>query len=130
VSAPAVPPLAAFLRADCPFCGRVKRREFDYHDDHNVAFEPLNPVTPGHFLVVPKRHVAHALEKPNYTARAMRFASYLAGEMGLESCNFITSVGRAATQSVFHFHVHIVPRHEGDGLALPWTGQGKREASA
>lgn len=43
--------------------------------------------------------------------------------MGLESANFITSAGPAATQSVFHLHVHLVPRFEDDGLILPWTGQ-------
>jgi diadenosine tetraphosphate (Ap4A) HIT family hydrolase len=41
----------------------------------------------------------------------------------LGAANFITSAGRDATQTVFHLHIHIVPRHAGDGLALPWTGQ-------
>jgi histidine triad (HIT) family protein len=112
---------------DCPFCGRIKRGEFDYRDDYNVAFQPLNPVTAGHFLVVPRRHVAHALEGPNYAGRALKFAGYLASRMGLTACNFITSAGAAATQSVMHLHVHVVPRADGDGLHLPWTGQAERE---
>jgi diadenosine tetraphosphate (Ap4A) HIT family hydrolase len=41
---------------DCPFCDRVERGEFDYDDRYSVAFRPLHPVTPGHFLVVPRRH--------------------------------------------------------------------------
>jgi len=114
----------------CVFCDRVNSGEFDYFDDHNVAFEPLNPVTPGHFLVVPREHVIDALDGPVQMGRAMTFAARLAGDMGLDAANFITSAGTAATQSVFHLHVHVVPRREGDGLRLPWTGQKPLEASA
>lgn len=113
----------------CPFCGRIDRGEFDYSDAHSVAFEPLNPVTPGHFLVVPKAHVSNALQAPRAAGLAVRYAAELAGNMGLTAFNIITSSGRAATQTVFHLHVHIVPRHDGDGLALPWTGQ-RAEAKA
>ena len=111
---------------NCPFCARIKAGEFDYSDAYNVTFQPLNPVTTGHFLVVPRTHVSHALEGPTYAGRALKFAGYLANQMGLESANFITSAGSAATQTVFHLHVHVVPRREGDGLALPWTGQVTR----
>jgi len=107
----------------CVFCQRIASSEFDYSDDHSVAFQPLSPVTPGHFLVVPRTHVTHALEGPDHAGRALELAGYLANQMGLESANFITSAGAAATQTVMHLHVHIVPRREGDGLALPWTGQ-------
>lgn len=110
-------------KKDCPFCGRIERGEYDYSDAHSVAFEPLNPVTPGHFLVVPRMHVSHAFESPAAAGRALKFAGYLANRMGLESANFITSAGLAATQTVFHLHVHLVPRFEDDGLILPWTGQ-------
>lgn len=107
----------------CPFCDRIVAGEYDYGDAYGVAFQPLNPVTPGHFLVVPRTHVASALEASLPAARALRFAVHLAQDMGLEACNFITSAGAAATQTVMHLHIHVVPRHEGDGLALPWTGQ-------
>lgn len=113
--------------ANCPFCQRIERGEFDYEDRWNVAFQPLNPVVTGHFLVVPRVHASHALESPPHAGSALRFAGYLANQMGLAACNFITSAGAAATQTVFHLHVHVVPRREGDGLALPWTGQQQRE---
>jgi histidine triad (HIT) family protein len=116
--------------SDCVFCGRVERGEFDYDDRWSVAFRPLRPVTPGHFLVVPRKHVSHALESPRSAGRALEMAGYLANEMGLESANFITSAGEAATQTVPHLHVHVVPRREGDGLHLPWTGQAEREGRA
>jgi len=107
----------------CVFCARIERGEFDYFDFWNVAFQPLNPVTPGHFLVVPRKHVINAFEGPAQAGRAMSFAAKLATDMNLVAANFITSAGAAATQTVWHLHVHVVPRREGDGLHLPWTGQ-------
>jgi histidine triad (HIT) family protein len=109
----------------CPFCARIAAGEYDYHEEHFVAFQPLNPVTPGHFLVVPRKHVASALEPfaPILLGGTMRLAAILARQMDLTDCNFINSAGAAATQTVPHLHVHVVPRHPGDGLALPWTGQ-------
>jgi histidine triad (HIT) family protein len=112
---------------NCPFCDRVTYGEYDYENVSNVAFRPLRPVTPGHFLVVPRKHVASALEAPSRAASALAFAAHLAAGMGLEAANFITSAGGAATQTVFHLHVHVVPRRDGDGLALPWSGQAERE---
>jgi len=108
---------------DCPFCDRIAAGEYDEEYDGIVDFEPLNPVTPGHRLVVPKIHVADALEDLAVSAEAMAYAANRAKAVGLSSCNLITSAGTDATQTVFHLHIHIVPRHEGDGLALPWTGQ-------
>jgi histidine triad (HIT) family protein len=110
---------------NCPFCKRIAAGEYDYGDAWDVAFQPLNPVTPGHFLVVPRQHVTSAMEAPLAAERAMGFAAELAIEMGLQACNFITSAGAAATQTVMHLHLHVVPRRDGDGLHLPWTGQSK-----
>ncbi len=109
--------------SDCPFCKRIKAGEYDGTGWNAVSFVPLNPVTPGHLLVVPLRHVEHALAEPGVTADTMRFAALLARGLGVESCNLITSVGAPATQTVKHLHIHIVPRREGDGLSLPWTGE-------
>jgi histidine triad (HIT) family protein len=111
----------------CPFCQRIDAGEYDTRNEHAVSFEPLNPVTPGHLLVVPLRHVADAIQVPSVTAETMRLAAILAGQRD-EDCNLITSIGPAATQTVQHLHIHIVPRREGDGLALPWTGQRKSDS--
>lgn len=100
--------------APCP-------RHFAEMGEHSVVFEPLNPVTPGHLLVVPKRHVDNAAEDPKLTAKVMLAASVMAGKF--PSANIITSIGAPATQRVHHLHLHVVPRREGDGLHLPWTGQ-------
>ncbi len=82
-----------------------------------VAIVPRRPVTAGHTLVIPHVHVADALERPEVAGRVMRRAA----ELAPHPCNLITSAGGVATQTVFHLHVHIVPRAAGDGLALPWS---------
>ena len=87
-----------------------------------VAIVPLGPVTPWHLLVIPTVHVRDALADPSVTAAVFRAAA----EIAPHPCNLITNVGREATQSVFHLHVHIVPRAEGDGLALPWWSGRRR----
>ena len=109
----------------CPFCARIKAGDYDSAPGNPgvVWFEPLKPVTPGHVLVVPVRHVTDALEDPDLTGRVFAAAARLADELDDPSCNLITSVGGAATQSVYHLHAHLVPRREGDGLPLPWTPQ-------
>jgi histidine triad (HIT) family protein len=107
----------------CPFCeivaGRAPGVFATWRDA--VAIEPLNPVTPGHLLVVPRQHVADAAENPQVAAVTMERAAALA--IRYDAANIITSIGEAATQTVEHLHLHVVPRRPGDGLALPWTGQ-------
>lgn len=111
--------------SDCVFCDIVAgtspaivvRRWVDA-----VAIEPRHPVTPGHWLVIPSVHVDDATTEPLVTgvafARAAEIAPY--------PCNLITSADTQATQTVWHLHIHVVPRCEGDGLALPWTTQRGR----
>lgn len=108
--------------AACPFCQRTRRGPFeqDWHALHVVAFAPLNPVTVGHMLIVPREHVVDAAEAPDVAAAAMRCAAAFARDMRLDA-NIITSIGPAATQTVRHLHLHVVPRRDGDGLHLPWT---------
>jgi histidine triad (HIT) family protein len=92
-----------------------------------VAFVPLNPVTPGHLLFVPRSHYRDAAHSPETTGHVMMVAARFAAAQNVPF-NLITSAGVEASQSVFHFHVHLVPRRFDDGLALPWTGQAERES--
>lgn len=115
------------FRRECVFCDRIAKGEYDHDDAYNVAFEPLSPVTPGHLLVVSREHTSSTLSSPVAAGHAMRFAGFLANRLAIPSANFITSAGADATQTIFHLHVHIVPRTPHDGLALPWTGQFRRE---
>lgn len=90
-----------------------------------LAIRPTGGVNPGHLLVIPRVHVADALEDPAVTAATMRRACELGAELGTD-LNLITSVGPDATQTVRHLHIHLVPRTAGDRLPLPWT---RRHAS-
>lgn len=106
----------------CVFCRRVVTGEYDESDRDAVIFEPRHPVTPGHRLIVPRLHVTDAADDPDITAAVMRLAAvYAVGSGG--DFNLITSRGSLATQTVFHLHIHFVPRRENDRLPLPWTGQ-------
>jgi len=91
-----------------------------------IAIVPLRPVAPGHVLVIPRTHVADATVDPDVTAVTMRRAA----ELAVPPCNLITSAGRPATQTVFHLHIHVVPRRVGDGLALPWSVRTEPEQIA
>ena len=119
------------LRRACVFCARIDAAEFDTTTAHNevVWFEPLNPVTPGHMLFVPRMHVVDASGRRGAEQAALAFhAAAWYGSGYDDAFNLITSAGPAATQTVMHLHIHYVPRRPGDGLALPWTGQARDEA--
>ncbi len=118
---------------DCIFCQIVARKspaKFVSSTPDAITIHPLNPVTVGHLIVIPTKHVADFTTDPDVSALAMREAANVAAIYGYP-CNIITSKGREATQSVFHLHLHIVPRAENDGLALPWcSGKSKRSGGA
>ena len=113
---------------NCVFCGIVAGRlpaEFvGSTSGFAMAFRPLGPVVPGHVLFVPRGHFPDAASDPKATGIVMEAAARYAKEQG-EPFNLITSAGAAATQTVFRLHIHYVPRRDGDGLTLPWTGQVK-----
>jgi len=111
----------------CPFCeisaGRAPAQFVQEWDDA-FAIVPLGPIVPGHTLVIPRDHVKDATTDLDVSALTMYRACELA--QGMEA-NILTSIGKAATQSVFHLHLHLIPRKHNDGVALPWySGKGKK----
>ncbi len=106
----------------CPFCDIKKIASAVVETEGCYIFEPLNPVVKGHRLVVPVFHVNDFTEDKEISANVMRVASDWAYNLGGDF-NIITSKGKNATQSVFHMHVHLIPRKENDGLLLPWSNQ-------
>lgn len=111
-------------RPDCVFCDERKIEaevEQMYGADGSVhfVFEPLAPVRPGHLLVVPMLHYQDATEDAYGAAMAMSVAARVARRY--PAANIITSIGTAATQSVMHLHLHVVPRTAEDGVLLPWS---------
>lgn len=106
----------------CVFCEIVRDRSAAVRVSEwtdAVAIVPLDPVVEGHWLVIPRWHVADAGVEPVITGMVMEHAAQLG--RAYSDFNLITSVGSAASQTVRHLHVHVVPRCEGDGLKLPWS---------
>lgn len=110
---------------DCVFC-LENWPNLDIVETRFTAaiINPLNPVTPGHVLVIGARHTENAGQNPSYNSWMFQIAADYVARMGIQA-NIITSIGPDATQTVFHTHVHVVPRTEGDGLPLPWSIQCK-----
>ena len=114
---------------DCPFCEIASREDPDarevYRDDETVAFFPTEPATLGHTLVIPRRHVADIWELGDALACrlaiiTLRTAHAIRRAMQPDGLNIIQSNGAAATQTVFHLHVHVVPRWEADAIGRIW----------
>lgn len=113
---------------DCVFCKKVldgsAMVDIGVWTKNAVCrFEPLNPVAPGHMLFIPKMHVGDAKVLPEVTGDVFTHAARYGAFKGLPF-NLITSAGEPATQTVFHLHVHYVPRYNNDGLKLPWSEDG------
>jgi histidine triad (HIT) family protein len=114
---------------DCLFCGIVAGNvpgQIVDSDEHTVAFMDINPATRGHALVVPREHSADLLEisdedlERTITA-ARRLARRMNEALDPDGFNILNSCGSAAWQTVFHFHLHVVPRYDDDPLKLPWV---------
>ena len=114
---------------ECPFCEIVQREDPDarevYRDEHVVAFFPLDPATLGHTLVVPRHHISDIWSLDDELARHLgvattRLSQVVKHVLRPEGLNVIQSNGRAATQTVFHLHVHIVPRWSNDSVGRIW----------
>jgi histidine triad (HIT) family protein len=115
--------------ADCLFCGIVEgsipSQQVD-SDELTVSFMDINPATPGHALVIPRAHSADLLEISEEdlkatTVAAQRLAKRAKEALNADGINLINSCGEAAFQTVFHFHIHVVPRYADDPLKLPWV---------
>ena len=113
--------------SDCPFCGLIEDSDPKLvglsESQPYWRLEPLNPVVPGHMIFI-SEHYTLPHENRRITGHLFDFAAGYAGEQGGDY-NLIVNAGSAASQTVPHVHVHYVPRREGDGLTLPWTGQVK-----
>jgi histidine triad (HIT) family protein len=92
-----------------------------YEDDHTFAFLDINPASHGHTLVVPKRPFEHLLVMPDDVAAALIQSTKKVAEAIKKATNaggikLIMNNGAAAGQEVFHAHMHVIPRHENDGV--------------
>ena len=113
---------------DCLFCkivaGEIPATRV-HEDERTIAFMDINPGTRGHLLVIPRAHAADVLEISaedlEACARtAKRMAARVKERLHADGVNLLNSCGQAAWQTVFHFHLHVIPRYESDPLRLPW----------
>lgn len=113
----------------CIFCKIIAGEipgQIVQEDERTVAFMDIAPATRGHALVVPRAHATDLLEiEPEdlqaTAVAAQRLARRIKDQLGADGINLINSCGRNAWQTVYHFHIHVIPRYEGDPLRLPWV---------
>ena len=113
---------------ECIFCKIVAKRipaSVVYEDEHALAFMDLGQVNPGHVLVAVKKHAENIYELDDVQAAAVakastRIARAIREAFKPEGLSVYQANGKAAGQTVFHYHVHLLPRHAGDGMELTW----------
>jgi len=114
---------------DCIFCkianGDIPSKTL-YEDDEFRVILDLGPATKGHALILPKDHFANLYELPDETAAkvmqlAKKMATQMTEKLGCDGFNLVQNNGETAGQTVFHFHLHLIPRYENDGQKIGWV---------
>jgi histidine triad (HIT) family protein len=116
------------MMADCVFCKIVAKQipaTVVHEDEHTLAFMDIGQVNPGHVLVAVKKHAENIFALDDAQAAAVfRAAATVArairGAFEPQGLSVYQANGAAAGQTVMHLHIHLVPRHDGDGMALAW----------
>ena len=120
---------------ECIFCriasGKIPSAKI-YEDKKAIAFLDIAPVNKGHALVVPKKHFSDISDIPevdlkSVAAAAKKVAAALKKSLKPEGINILQSNGRAAGQVVMHFHMHLIPRYEGDAAGFRWPKHAYKE---
>jgi histidine triad (HIT) family protein len=114
---------------DCLFCKIVAGEipaTIVAEDERTIAFMDINPATRGHALVIPRTHArdVHEIDPEDLkavAAVAQQLAAKARQRLGADGVTLLNSNGAAAWQTVFHFHMHVIPRYDGDPLRLPWV---------
>jgi histidine triad (HIT) family protein len=116
------------MMADCVFCRIIAKQipaTVVHEDENTLAFMDIGQVNPGHVLVAVKQHAENVFALNDAQAAAVfraasRVARAIRAAFAPEGLSVYQANGKAAGQTVFHFHLHLVPRHEGDGMELTW----------
>lgn len=122
---------------DCIFCDIAKgqaKASIVYEDDRSVAFMDLMPVTQGHLLIIPKAHVRNIYDcPPELTAHLMAITTQLAEPLrqatNCDGCNVFVANEAVAGQEIWHLHVHLIPRYQGDDFGFRFPSNYPQEAS-
>ena len=117
------------MKDDCIFCklanGVIPTRSI-YEDENFKVILDAAPATRGHALILPKEHAANLYELPDETAAkafvlAKKLATNMTKKLSCDGFNVVQNNGEIAGQTVFHFHIHLIPRYEGDGQKIGWN---------
>ncbi len=117
------------LETNCIFC-KIANGEIPsatiYEDEEFRAILDLGPASKGHALILPKKHAANLFELPDETAGkamilAKRLAKTLKEGLHADGLNVVQNNGEAAGQTVYHFHMHLIPRYADDTVNVTWT---------
>lgn len=112
----------------CIFCkiasGEIPSKTIYEDDDFRVILD-LGPATKGHALILPKEHYANLYDLPDETAKkviclAKKMACVMTEKLHADGFNLVQNNGETAGQTVFHFHMHLIPRFKGDGQTIGW----------
>ena len=123
---------------DCIFC-KIANGVFGsatvYEDEDFRAVLDIAPAARGHVLILPKKHMADLLEiDPDTASKALLVASKIANAqkkaLGCDGINLLQNTGEAAGQSVFHLHIHLIPRYNNDAVNIPWKTLSYAEGEA
>ena len=117
------------IRDDCIFCklaGGMIPTNSIYEDDKFKVILDMSPATRGHALILPKEHYANIYEMPTELvseafALAAKLAKSMTDKLGADGFNIVQNNNEVAGQTVFHFHIHLIPRYEGDGQKIGWN---------
>ncbi|MBU4536691.1 HIT family protein [Patescibacteria group bacterium] len=121
-------------KENCLFCkivaGEIPCNKI-YEDERFLVFLDINPVNRGHSLVIPKKHSRNLLEMEDTELQEMstlikKIANHLKNKLKADGINIISNNESVAGQVIFHTHIHIIPRFEGDGFKH-WQGEGYKE---
>ena len=116
------------VKDDCIFCkiaaGEIPSKTI-YEDEKYRVILDLGPATRGHALILPKNHYANLFELPEEDAKevislAKKMATVMKEKLGCDGFNLVQNNGESAGQTVFHFHMHLIPRYENDGQEIGW----------
>ena len=116
------------VKDDCIFCkiaaGEIPSKTI-YEDEKYRVILDLGPATRGHALILPKNHYANLFELPEEDAKeviclAKKMATIMKDKLGCDGFNLVQNNGEAAGQTVFHLHVHLIPRYKGDTVNISW----------
>ena len=118
----------------CPFCDLIRGAaevSVCYEDATAIAFMDIQPVNEGHVLVVPREHYERLEDVPREVGLHLyevstRLIPVIQQVSGVPDMNVVVNSGPAAGQDVFHFHVHLIPRRQGDGFDVPLPFAGSQ----